>query len=112
MRLRSLLLLLCCGSAMAIQRARAGLDELLAAKRALPFQILTGGDAAFLERHDAFVFDCDGVLYSGSELLDGAAAAVTGPGDHAPARAQSLQGRVARRLAGRARRGAHGRCSR
>lgn len=74
--LRSLLLLLCCGSAMAIQRARAGLDELLVAKRALPFQVLTGGDAAFLERHDAFVFDCDGVLYSGSELLDGAAAAV------------------------------------
>ncbi|KAH8080314.1 phosphoglycolate phosphatase [Aureococcus anophagefferens] len=61
---------------MAIQRARAGLDELLAAKRALPFQVLTGGDAAFLERHDAFVFDCDGVLYSGLELLDGAAAAV------------------------------------
>ncbi|KAH8061697.1 phosphoglycolate phosphatase [Aureococcus anophagefferens] len=59
---------------MAIQRARAGLDELLAAKRALPFQVLTGGDAAFLERHDAFVFDCDGVLYSGLELLDGAAA--------------------------------------
>lgn len=61
---------------MAIKRAQSEFSTLLAQHKELPFRILTGGDKGFLAEHDSFVFDCDGVLYSGSSLLPGVAAVI------------------------------------
>ena len=55
----------------AIQSAKDGIDELLAASTQPPFTVLQTKKQArqFIEDHDAFLFDCDGVLWRGEDGL-------------------------------------------